>query len=250
MKLAPALASALLLATPGYAQTKPPQPATASGAMAAALADPSRPETDRARDAARKPAEILAFAGVKPGDKVADFIMGGGYWTRILSGLVGPTGKVYAYQPAEFIQFSPAYATQQDAAVKDRANVVPSRDSLTVAAFPEPLDAIVTSQNWHDFHLKMAPPSSAAMIARHMFGLLKPGGVLLVIDHVGAAGQADSLHRGDPAGTRAEIEAAGFRFDGESAVLRNPADPHTASAFDPAIRGRTDQFVYRFRKPA
>jgi predicted methyltransferase len=234
MKLVLALAPALLLSAPGHAQTKPPKAAGATTTMTAALADPSRPEADRARDAARKPAEILAFAGVKPGHKVADFIMGGGSWTRILAG----------------VQFRAAYGTDQDAAVKGRANVVPSRDSLTAAAFPEPLDAVLTSQNWHDFHLKIAPPGSAATMAKHLYGVLKPGGVLLVIDHVGAPGTQDSLHRGDPAGTRAEIEAAGFRFDGESPVLRNPADPHTASAFDPAIRGKTDQFVYRFRKPA
>jgi predicted methyltransferase len=250
MKLALALVPALLLTAPGHAQTKPPKSGAAANAMTAALADPARPEADRARDAVRKPAEILAFAGVKPGHKVADFIMGGGYWTRILSGVVGPAGKVYAYQPAEFIQFRAAYGTEQDEAVKGRANVVPSRDPLTVAAFPEPLDAILTSQNWHDFHLKIAPPGSAAAMAKHLYTVLKPDGVLLVIDHVGPPGTQDSLHRGDPAGTRAEIEAAGFRFDGESPVLRNPADPHTASVFDPVIRGKTDQFVYRFRKPA
>lgn len=237
---------ALLLAAPAAAQTP-------AKAVQAALADPSRPAADRARDAARKPAQILAFAGVKPGDKVADFIMGGGYWTRILAGAVGPRGKVYAYQPAEFIAFRAAYGTEQDAAVKGLANVVPSRDSLTVAAFPEPLDLIFTSQNWHDFHLNMAPPGSAAAMAAHLFSLLKPGGTLLVIDHAAAAGAplsvADTLHRIDPAKARAEIEAAGFVLEAESPLLRNPADPKTALVFSPAIRGKTDQFVYRFRKP-
>ena len=237
---------ALLLALPAAAQT-PAQ------AVQKALADPSRPAADMARDAARKPAAILAFAGIKPGMKVADFIMGGGYWTRILSGAVGPKGRVYAYQPAEFIQFRAAYGTEQDEAVAGRANVVASRDSLVAPAFAEPLDAIMTSQNWHDFHLKVVPPGSAAAIARHLYAKLKPGGVLLVIDHAAVAGApltvADTLHRIDPARARAEIEAAGFRFDGESALLRQPGDPKTQLVFDPAIRGKTDQFVYRFRKP-
>ena len=248
MKAGLAAAGLLALATPLLAPAAVPRP------IAAALADPGRPAEDRAKDAGRHPGELLAFAGIRPGMKVADFIMGGGYWTRILAPLVGPAGKVYAYQPAEFIRFRAAYGTDQDAAVRGRANVVPLRTPLTDATFPEPLDAIVTSQNWHDLHLKVAPPGAAAAMARHLFTQLKPGGVLLVTDHVGLPGAtpfaaADTLHRGDPAATRAEIEGAGFRFAGELPVLRRKDDPHTASVFDPAIRGRTDQFVYKFVKP-
>ena len=233
----------LLLATSALAQTPTP-------AITKALADPSRPEAERARDAGRHAGTILAFAGIKPGDKVADFIMGGGYWTRILAGVVGPEGKVYAYQPGEFIQFRAAYGTEQDAAVAGRANIVAKREPLAAGiSFPEPLDAILTVQNWHDLHLKMAPEGTAGLIAKQLYAALKPGGVLLVVDHSGAPGQADTLHRGDPAGTRAEIEAAGFKLDGELDVLRNAADPKTQLVFDPSIRGKTDQFVYRFRKP-
>jgi predicted methyltransferase len=241
-----ATAIALALAAPLAAQTVSP-------AIQQALANSSRPDADRARDAARHPGELLAFAGIKPGDKVADFIMGGGYFTRILANLVGPGGKVYAYQPAEFIQFRPAYGGEQDEAVKGRANVVPLRDSLAAVAFPEPLDAIVTVQNWHDLHLKMAPPGFAGAIAKKLYDSLKPGGVLLVADHVANADPdmkaPDALHRIDPAAARAEIEKAGFRFEGELPVLRNSADPHTASVFSPEIRGKTDVFVYKFRKP-
>ena len=237
---------ALLLAPASLAQAP-------SNAVKAALADPSRPAADRVRDAARHPAELLAFAGVKPGQKVADFIMGGGYWTRILAGAVGPKGKVYAYQPAEFIGYRAAYGTEQDAAVAGRANVVADRQSLGTFAFAEPLDAIVTVQNWHDLHLKAFPAGASAAIAGKLFASLKPGGTLLVIDHVGANptpfAVADTLHRGDAAATRAELEKAGFRFDGESALLRAAGDPHTANVFTPEVRGKTDQFVYRFRKP-
>lgn len=236
-----------LLAAPVLAADTP------SKAIAAALADPARPADQKARDATRKPAELLTFAGIKPGDKVGDFIMGGGYFTRILAATVGPKGKVYAYQPAEFITFRPAYATDQDAAVKGYANVVPSRESLAAVAFPEPLDAIVTVQNYHDLHLKMAPPSFAGVVAKRLYDSLKPGGVLLVVDHVAAAdpdfAAPETLHRIDPAAARREIEAAGFTFAGESAILRDPSDTHTASVFDPAIRGKTDQFVFKFTKP-
>ncbi|MBO9621344.1 MAG: class I SAM-dependent methyltransferase [Sphingomonas sp.] len=244
-----AVSAALLLAcaaVPAAAQSVPAPVATA-------LADTGRPPADKERDAARHPGEILAFAGVKPGDKVADFVMGGGYWTRILAPLVGSTGKVYAYQPAEFIKFRAAYADEQKAAVAGRANVVPLSDSLGSFSFAEPLDAIVTVQNWHDLHLKAAPAGFAGTVAKKLYDSLKPGGVLLVVDHVANADPGfaapDSLHRIDPAAARAEIEAAGFRFDGELPLLRNAADPHTAKVFDPAIRGKTDQFVYRFRKP-
>lgn len=222
-------------------------------AITRALADPSRPAADTARDAARHAGAILAFAGIKPGDKVADFIMGSGYWTRILSGVVGPKGKVYAYQPAQFIQFRAAYGTEQEAAVAGRANVTALRMGLGEVAFPEPLDAIVTVQNYHDLHLSMVPAGFAGSVNKRLFEALKPGGVLLVVDHAANPDPGftspQALHRIDPAAARKEIEAAGFVFDGESKLLRTDADPRTASVFDAGIKGKTDQFVYRFRKP-
>lgn len=238
----------LLLAAPAIASAQAVTPA-----ITTALADPARPAADKARDAARKPGEILAFAGIKPGDKVADFIMGGGYLTRILAKTVGEKGKVYAYQPAEFIAFRADYGTEQDMAVKGYANVVPNRESLRTVAFPEPLDAIVTVQNYHDLHLKASPPGFAGAMAKRLYDALKPGGVFLVVDHVAATDPEfkapETLHRIDPAAARKEIEGAGFSFDGELPLLRNPADPHTAIVFDPSIRGKTDQFIYKFRKP-
>lgn len=226
---------------------------TVPAPIAAALADPGRPAADKERDAARHPGELLAFAGIKPGDKVADFIMGGGYFTRILAKAVGDKGRVYAYQPAEFIKFRAAYADEQKAAVAGYANVTPLSDSLAAVKFAEPLDAIVTVQNWHDLHLKQSPPGFAASMAKRLYDNLKPGGVLLVVDHVAATDPGfavpDKLHRIDPAAARAEIESAGFKFDGSLPILANPADPHTAIVFDPSIQGKTDQFVYRFRKP-
>ncbi|WHU00896.1 methyltransferase [Sphingomonas sp. NIBR02145] len=247
MKLA---LSAALLALAGpiaaHAQTVPVP-------IAKGLADAGRPQADKDRDATRHPGEILAFAEIAPGEKVADFIMGGGYWTRILAPTVGAKGKVYAYQPAEFIKFRAAYADEQKAAVEGRANVVPSSDSLQSFAFPEPLDAIVTVQNWHDMHLKAWPAGSAKAIAKKLYDSLKPGGVLLVVDHVANAdpefAAPQTLHRIDPAAARAEIESVGFKFEGELPLLRNATDPHTANVFTPEIRGKTDQFIYKFRKP-
>lgn len=243
------VATALLaFATPiaAHAQSVPAH-------ITAALADPARPAEQRARDNARHSGEILALAGVKPGDKVGDFLMGGGFWTRILSPAVGPKGHVYAYQAAEFIGYRKEYGTEQDAAVKGYANVTPLRMSLGEVAFAEPLDAIITVQNYHDLHLKMAPPGAAAYIAGRLFAALKPGGVLLVVDHVAnndpGFAAPDALHRIDPAAARKELEGVGFKFESESPLLRNPADPHTANVFTPDIRGKTDQFIHVYRKP-
>lgn len=247
-----ALRAAVTLAALAAALPSSAAPATAAQ-IAAALADPARPAADKARDAARKPAELLALAGIGPGDKVGDFIMGGGYLTHVLAALVGPAGKVYAYQPAEFIAYRAAYGEEQKAAAAAHANVVPLSASLAAVDFPAGLDAVVTVQNYHDLHLKAVPAGAAAAVNKALFAALKPGGALLVVDHSAADGSgfrdADTLHRADKAAVRAEIEKAGFRFEREAALFGNAADPRTALVFDPAIRGKTDQFVLLFRKP-
>lgn len=238
--------SAVAIAAAGAAHAAPAD-------LAAALADPARPAADRARDAARKPAELLALGEVEAGDKVADFIMGGGYFTRILAAAVGPNGKVYAYQPAEFIAFQASYGENLKTVSGAYDNVEPVNMSLGALDLPDGLDLVVTVQNYHDLHLKPFPADTAGKVNAEIFRSLKPGGVFLVADHVAREGSglaaADSLHRIDPAIVRREVEAAGFRFEGESQLLDAPADPLTANVFDPAIRGRTDQFVLKFRKP-
>jgi len=227
--------------------------ASVADRYSAALNDPARPAEDKARDAARKPAEVLALAEIKPGDKVADFIMGGGYFTRVFSTAVGPTGKVYAIQPAEFVQFNKDYGTSQDKVAAAFKNVVPLRPSLGAVAIPEQVDVIFTAQNYHDMHLKVAPPTLAGLVNKALFNALKPGGVLIVIDHYAADGSgfadSDRLHRIDIAAVKSEITAAGFVLEAEKDFLRNPSDPRTASVFDASIKGKTDQFVLKFRKP-
>lgn len=248
MKRSVLLATALLgLAMPAIAG-KP-----ADKSYAAALADTARPEAQRARDEARKPAELLTFAGIKKGQIVADYIMGGGYLTHILAGAVGPKGKVYAYQPVEFVTYRAEYGTEQDAVAAARTNVKPLRSLISDFALPEPADVIITVQNFHDLYLKPMPPGTPDKGVAALYNALKPGGTLVVVDHAANAGTgsdaADTLHRIDPAFTRATLEKAGFRFDGELKAWRNADDPHSANVFDPAIRGKTDQFAYRFRKP-
>jgi predicted methyltransferase len=118
---------------------------------------------------------------------------------------------------------------------------------------PERLDVIWTAQNYHDLHDTFMGPADVAALNQRFFDALKPGGLYLVIDHVAEAGSGlrdtESLHRIDPKRLRREIEAAGFEFDAQSNALRNRSDDHKKSVFDPDVRGRTDQVVYRFRKP-
>jgi predicted methyltransferase len=222
--------------------------------LTAALGDIKRPPADSSRDVARKPAELLALAQVKPGQKVADFMMGGGYFTRILSPAVGPKGKVYAYQSSEFIKFRAAYGTEQSSVVADYKNVVPLTAPIANAGLPDGLDMVLTVQNYHDLHLKAFPADTADIANKEIFKALKPGGLYVVVDHAAQPGAplsvADTLHRIDEAKVKSEVEAAGFKLATEDdKLLANPADPRDKLVFDPSIRGKTDQFVLVFKKP-
>ncbi|HEY5070486.1 MAG TPA: methyltransferase [Caulobacteraceae bacterium] len=241
-----ALAAVVVSATASSAA--PPIP----GPIAAAVADPKRPPDDTAKDAARRPAQVVAFAGVKPGDKVLELLPGAGYFTRVLSKTVGPAGHVWAATPDRKSPFAEP-AADKIAADPAYANVSVVQIGPTGMTGLPPLDMIWTSDNYHDLHLSQVHIDVPAL-DRQWFAALKSGGVLFIVDHVALPGSpvtetADKLHRIDPAVIRREVESAGFKFDGESDVLRNPADPHTALIFDPSIRGHTDQIVYRFRKP-
>ncbi|HTT82119.1 MAG TPA: class I SAM-dependent methyltransferase [Rhizomicrobium sp.] len=222
--------------------------------IAAAVADTARPEADRDRDANRKPAECLAFAGVKPGDKVADLIPGGGYFTRLFSVAVGPKGYVYAYLPSDLDAHlkkpSPVFAIAAD---PHYPNVSVIHAPVAKFVAPEKLDIVWTSQNYHDLHDKFFGPADVPAVNKAIYDALKPGGIYIVLDHAAEPGSGlrdtDTLHRIDEAAVKKEVEAAGFKLVGESPILRNPLDPHTAKVFDPAIRGKTDQFILKFRKP-
>jgi predicted methyltransferase len=223
--------------------TEPPAPRVD---YAAILADPIRTDADRARDADRKPAELVAFAGVRPGDKIAELAPGGGYFTRILSGVVGPEGRIYAMAARP----SPALLEL----ATERSNVVVTvTDPGTVRA-PEPVDVVWTTLNYHDFkNATVGSGDGAAAINAAAFRALKPGGLYFVVDHDTAAGagasQTSTLHRIEGALVRREVESAGFRLDSESDLLRHPSDDHSARVQETGIRGKTDQFVLRFRKP-
>jgi predicted methyltransferase len=251
VRLAAAAALMALIALPVAAQSQ-------SGVVVAAIADPGRPDKDVKLDASRHPAALVTFAEIKPDDTVMDVWPGGGYWTRIFSKVVGPRGKVYAYVPEEIagFKFDPLGVAKAVAAEPGRGNVVAISDPL--ASQPPPqyrntLDVVWTFENYHDLHNKFMKGADVDGFNRAVFMLLKPGGYYVIADHVAPAGtglaDTDTLHRIDPAAVRAEVEKAGFVYDGETKVLANPDDPKTALVFDPSIRGKTDRFVYRFKKP-
>ena len=219
--------------------------------IASAVADPRRPDTDKQRDEARKPAAMLAFAGVRPGLTVMDLIPGGGYFTRLFAAAVGPEGRVFAFSPTEFDGFLKGKEPPVVAVAAAYPNVTVIRASVNTLVVPQKLDLIWTSQNYHD--LKNGKEADTALVNRSAFAALKPGGLYIILDHAAVDGtgvrDTGTLHRIDEAAVKAEVTAAGFVFVGDSDVLRNPADARNLAVFDPAIRGHTDQFVLKFRKP-
>jgi predicted methyltransferase len=246
-RLAPRAALAALLPIALGASLAPP------AYMANAIADPARPAADVARDADRKPAAMLVFAEVKPNETVVDYVPGGGYFTRLFSGAVGPGGAVYAITPDTFARKFP-HKGPPVSSEPGRGNVrelIASPD--TAIDLPGPADLVWTAQNYHDIHI-LGGPAAALALDRAVFAALKPGGRFVIADHAGAPGLGEdgikALHRIDEATVKKEVLAAGFTLDGESDALRNPADSRALSSFDPSVRGRTDQFVLRFRKPA
>ena len=238
-----AIAAALLLG--GAAQAQSP-------ALKAAVADSARAPAETAQDAARKPLEVLGFAGVKAGDVVIERFPGYGYYTRLMAKAVGPTGHVYVmlfrYNDGRVLDIDKA---QPIADENPNVTLIPSKNAMPQA--PAPVDLVLSIQNYHDLHVGEGADVNAPEMNKLAMAALKRGGRFVVIDHVAPAGAGATLapktHRIEPATARAEIEAAGFRFVEASDALKNSADPHTATVSDPSIAGRTDRFMMRFKKP-
>lgn len=220
--------------------------------IATAASDPAR-GNQAAVDARRHGPEILAFAGVMTGDTVVDLIPGGGYWTRLFARSVGPSGHVFGVWPIEYEKENPEAVATYKATSGTYGNVTVLEQPASAFAVPAHVDLVFTSQNYHDYPDKFMGSQDVAILNAQIFAVLKRGGIYLIIDHVAPAGSGmattDTLHRIDPAIVKAQVEKAGFKFVGKSTLLRNPADDHTKRVFDKSIIGRTDQFIYKFRKP-
>jgi predicted methyltransferase len=214
--------------------------------------DPSR------GDALSNPAyhgpEVLKFVGVKPGQKIADIFPG--RFTLAFAQAVGPKGKVYGFMPNEILKVHPGLGDLMPARKADPkwAGVTFIEQPMDAMVLPDKLDAVFIRQNYHDLHVRFMGPADVPAFNRKVFAALKPGGVFVVIDHVAAAGTdvnvaSNRLHRIDPATVKAEVEAAGFKLDGESDVLADKDDTHDKMVLETSILGKTDQFMLRFRKP-
>jgi predicted methyltransferase len=228
--------------------------AAADGAaLAEALAGPGRSAEDRARDAGRRPADVIAFLDIRPGMTVIDLIAAGGYYTEVLSLAVGPTGRVYAQNNEYVLKIREG---ANDKAMTARlaggrlANVERlDREIVELGVAPGSVDAALTALNFHDVYNGRGP-EAASRFLEAVYAILKPGGVLGLIDHAGRP-DADNteLHRIDEALVGPIARAAGFEIEATSDLLRNPGDDRSMNVFDPSIRGRTDRFLMRLRKP-
>jgi predicted methyltransferase len=221
------------------------------GYVTAAVADQTRPKADSDTDAIRLPAQTIAFAGIKPGMVVGELFPGGGYFTRMLSDVVGPKGKVYALETTRWK--GGVEADQKMAAEPGHGNVVVSATAFGEFPVPEKFDLFWITQNYHDLHIKEYGNVDMAVFNKHVFDALKPGGTYFILDHQAVGAMDDAaiakVHRIAKAQLIAEVEAAGFKLAGEGTFLNRPGDDHTKSIFDPAIRGKTDQYALKFVKP-
>ncbi|MGB4248327.1 MAG: methyltransferase domain-containing protein [Pseudohongiellaceae bacterium] len=223
-------------------------------ALNAALANDARPAADREADARRKPAETLDFFGIEPGMTVVDLIAAGGYYTEVLATAVGPTGKVYMQNSPASLEGERGARTEQ--AINDRlaggrlANVERINRNPDDLALPaNSLDAAVIALEYHEFY-RAADPQTEANFLNEMKRVLKSGGILGIVDHAGNAGNDNGpMHRAELEKVLAGATAAGFIVDGTSDLLANPADNRSLTVFDASIRGVTDQFIVKLRKP-
>ena len=215
--------------------------------VAAAVADTHRPAANTGQDAARHPAEMMVFAQVKPGDKVVEFWPGAGYATRLLSKIVGPTGKVYAMNAPTFPDRL-KHAVDSVTGDPEYANVTVLEQPFDQIRVPQAVDVVWTSENYHDFQNTGPFKADTAAMDKAVFAALKPGGLFIITDYVAAPGSGkrdtQTLHRIDPEFIKQEVTAAGFVLDGQSELLKNASDTHTERSHQ-----ESDQVMLRFRKP-
>jgi predicted methyltransferase len=225
-----------------------------------AVKDAARPATDVSRDAGRKPAELLTFAGIRPGMVVVDMLPGvgatGGYFTRLFAKAVGPKGRVYAYFGTQYDARLTGQGQDPNNQFANLKAIYPNlgviHGSLEGFVTPEKVDLVWTSDNYHDMHNK-AYAMDPNKVNKAVFASLKRGGIYMVVDHRAAkgagAGVTETLHRMDEDIAKQEIKAAGFKLVAESNVLTNPSDDNSKRIFEQGEHDHTDQFVLKFVKP-
>jgi len=247
----------LAFALVSLASTAPAAPA-AKSPIAAAVANPARDPDNVKLDEGRKPAQVLSFLGLKPGMHVLDLFGANRYWSEIMAPVVGPKGHVTVWNPTQFYSEKTKTAFEAFQAKHPNVSIVVSPFEAPKLA-PNSADFVILNDNYHDTYWQNAkygiPQMDPAAFVKAVYTAMKPGAVIGVIDHIAnpnkdARATVEKLHRIDPAVVKADFERAGFKFVGSSDILRNPADDHTLLVFDPKVRGHTDRFVFKFRKPA
>jgi predicted methyltransferase len=245
-----AAGAAMLMSAPAISG-----PANVRAAVAATSA---RTPANVERDAGRNPAQLLAFLGLREGMKVLDPFGGNLYWAEIIAPAIGPRGSLTTWQPAQFMSDKTRAGYAAFAAKHPNATLISS--PFEAPDFPRnAFDLALINLDYHDVYWqneknKIVRMEPQAWLKR-LYAAMKPGAVVGIVDHVAKAGSeprasVEAMHRIDPAVVRADFKRAGFTLVGESQLLRNPADDHSLSVFDEKIRGKTDRFVMKFRKPS
>lgn len=216
-----------------------------------AIENQTRPAKDRQRDIDRKPFEIMSFSDIGPGDIVADIGSAGGYYTRILSDIVGTTGHVYGFNGKEFARvFKNGNPT--DPIAEEHANVTSIMGTFNAPVFSKMLDAAIIVLIYHDTHLSQLNINTEAM-NKALFDAIKPGGTLIIVDHKAELGSGtrdvEKFHRIDKLLVKEEVENSGFRFVAESNILDNPNDALNTMVMMPDVRGKSERFIFKFKKP-
>ena len=227
--------------------------------VAGTIAAPGRPEAAVALDEVRKPAETLRFLGLRRGDRVLDYFTGNGYYAEIMARAVGPEGLVIGWNPPNFARNERIAAALAGIRQRSPNTAFYSTPTTALSFPPASFDFALLHLVYHDAYWESAqfnlPRIDPNTVTRALFDAVRPGGIVAVVDHVAPPGGdtravVEATHRIDPAVVRADFERAGFVLEAESQHLRNPQDDLSKNVFDPSIRGRTDRFVYRFRRPA
>jgi predicted methyltransferase len=227
-------------------------------AIAASIASPERPQADRERDAWAKPQTVLTVLGARPGIQVIDYLAGDGYYSELLARIVGPKGRVIVYNNGGYASYVGQKLTQRFEGNRVPNTLLKVEEIADLKLPANSLDAALFVMSYHDVYFApegaKGPMGDASQMVSALFSALKPGGVVVVQDHIAKTGSdpvdsVQKLHRIDPEAVRRTFEQAGFRLDAQDDTFKNPADDHSKLVFDASIRHKTDQFLYRFRKP-
>lgn len=248
-----AAAMAAFASFPAAAQDTAPAPAAAPAAAAAE----TRSEFERKLDGLRRPNEVLAFFGLKAGDVAGEYLAGGGYYAKIMAGIVGPKGSVIAFNPPSFLQSEGALKNWAELTARPDNISLQLRGNSDFAAADNSFDFMMMHLVYHDVYFESAQfgmlRADPDVFLAKLYKAMKPGGIVAIVDHVGPAGDTraivDATHRIDPATVKADFARAGFRLAAESDMLAKPDDDISKSVFDPSIRGETNRFMLKYVKP-